>query len=425
MAVNKVDLVLKKMLKQIEPSAKEQKEVQRTISGVLSKLQKSLERIHAKAVPGGSIAKQTWISEQHDLDIFVKFDYEHWTGKQLSDALENACRKSFKQIERVHGSRDYFHIRHGKYEIETVPVLDISKPEQAENVTDLSPFHTEWVSKKTLQRPKLSSEVRLLKQFCRSAGVYGAESFIMGFSGYVLEILTIHYGNFAELARSAAGWKSRAFIDADKKYANESQAKQRINPSRLVSPMLVVDPVQPERNAAAALSEKNFEIFKQKCKDFMKRPSEDYFRIRKMGLKELKKDAGKNYLVTYEAVPVEDKRDIAGCKIVKSHENIVRIFKQNGFEVVSSGWQWNDKAIMWYNINKKKIDEYYVREGPDATSVPNAEDFRKVHKNTFIKNGRLYAKIKRKYVNASELAKDIAKIESKNGNVKRIRIVTA
>ena len=49
-------------------------------------------------------------------------------------------------------------------------------------------------------------------EFCKVAGVYGAESYIQGFSGYVLELLVINYKGFKGVIRNVAKWKDRTII---------------------------------------------------------------------------------------------------------------------------------------------------------------------------------------------------------------------
>ena len=91
--------------------------------------------------------------------IAIKFKDK---SDKLSDILQKFLKKSFK-ITRLHGSRDYFQIRQGKFTFEIVPILDIKRAEQAENITDVSPLHSNFV----LRHKKLIDEMRLTKQFLR------------------------------------------------------------------------------------------------------------------------------------------------------------------------------------------------------------------------------------------------------------------
>ena len=169
-------LMLNETLKHVKPSKQEEKEVNEKTREIILELNK----LKLNAVLGGSVAKGTWLRGNHDFDIFIKFK----KGKDISKKVEKKLKKKFKVI-KVHGSRDYFRIKRDNFTFEIVPILDIRKASEAENITDVSPLHTKWVQK----HKKYIDEIRLAKAFARAQKVYGAESYIRGFSGYVLEIL--------------------------------------------------------------------------------------------------------------------------------------------------------------------------------------------------------------------------------------------
>ena len=133
-------------------------------------------------------------------------------------------------------------------------------------------MHSKWVNK----HKKRVNEMKLTKQFCQAQNVYGAESYIRGFSGYICEIITVYYGSFLNLIKSAAKWNDKVVIDVQKYYKGKDVFKL-VNTSKLVSPLIVIDPVQKDRNAAAALNEDKFEAFKNAAKEFLKHPSKDFF----------------------------------------------------------------------------------------------------------------------------------------------------
>ncbi|MBW3011202.1 nucleotidyltransferase domain-containing protein, partial [Candidatus Woesearchaeota archaeon] len=152
---------------------------------VIQKIKAELDKqgVKAEVMVGGSAAKGTYLKE-FDIDIFVRF-----VKKADPDLLEVILKNCFRKVDRVHGSRDYFQIVHKRQEYEIVPVLKIAKASQAQNITDVSMLHVNWV-RKHLSRP---DEVKLAKLFCKAQSVYGAESYINGLSGYILEILVVYY----------------------------------------------------------------------------------------------------------------------------------------------------------------------------------------------------------------------------------------
>lgn len=397
---------LKKIILKIKPKNNSiKKEIDKTLFTINAELKK--QKIKSVAVVGGSFAKDTHLADDHDCDVFVQFDSKY-KDKNISDLLQKALRK-FK-AERVHGSRDYFVFKnHLNYEI--VPVLKITKAKDAMNVTDVSPLHVAWTKKH-----KKSDEIRLAKAFCKASNIYGAESYIKGFSGHVLDILVIRYGSFMNLLKASQKWKERTVIDIEKYYKNAEDALFKLNVSKLQSPLIVVDPIQPERNASAALNKEQFDVFIKKAKEFLKNPSEKFFE-KKILLKKDFKDA-----IIIDVKPVSGKRDIVGAKILKTYEAIKRNLEENDFEIKNSGWIWNKETFIWFRLKNEKINSEKIIEGPPAKMEHHAGMFRKAHKNVFEKKGRLFAKIKREYSNAKDLIKAIIKTDEVKERVRAISL---
>ena len=129
-----------KTLSLVKPEPQEEKHVNNLAKTFLEKLNSGLK--DAKAVIGGSVAKGTWLKGGHDIDIFVKYPLK-FKDKDISLLLEKDLKKIFKDASKIHGSRDYFKIEYSGYIFEIIPVLKVESPENAENITDASPFHTD------------------------------------------------------------------------------------------------------------------------------------------------------------------------------------------------------------------------------------------------------------------------------------------
>jgi len=409
---------LKEVLSEITPDYSIFEEVNSFLANLNSNIKKL--KIKAKASAGGSIAKGNFLSHDHDIDIFVRFDKKYDTEK-LSDYLEKIL-KGMKAV-RLHGSRDYFRI-YGKFNYEIVPVLDISKPSEAKNVTDMSPLHVKWVEKMLKKNKELNDEVRLTKQFCKAQKVYGAESYIKGFSGHVVDIITSYYGSFLNLAKNAAKWKEGQVIDYYN--AHKGQAHFRINQSKL-GPLIVVDPVLPERNASAALDAEKFEMFVKACKDFIKKPSKKFF-VRKETTPELLRKANKSKkvkIMCFNAVGKEGKEDITGAKLLKALEFIVQNAEKEGFVINDFGWTFDRKksAMFYFIMKNSSLPKEKIVEGPPIREKLHAPRFKKMHKKVFSKSGKLYAKEKRKITDFSDFVINIAKKEFFNDKLSAITLI--
>lgn len=412
--------LLNEVLKEIKPNKQEEKELKSKIDNFLKIVNKNLK--DAKAILGGSGAKGTWLTRAHDADIFVQFDYNKYKDKsdQLSNILEKYLKKKFKKIDKLHGSRDYFQIKQKGFTFEVIPILKIKNAKEAVNITDVSPLHAEWVKK----QKKHSDEIRLTKKFCKSQEIYGAESYIKGFSGYICEILTIYYKGFLNLIKSAAKWKDKTIIDIEKYYKNSKEILNSLNLSKIHSPLIIIDPVQKDRNAAAAVGKEKYEKFICSCREFLKKPSKDFFKIKEVSIEELKKRAKKDRLILLDVVALEGKEDVVGSKLLKSLEFIEKKLEQNYFKVYEKGWKWDKekKALFWFIINKEKLSNFIKWCGPPIKNKFHSEQFKKKYKETFVEKERICAKIKRKYTKPEELIKELIKDKYIKEKVNKITI---
>ncbi|MBN1544977.1 nucleotidyltransferase domain-containing protein [Candidatus Woesearchaeota archaeon] len=389
------------VLKQIKPTDRKLfKEINEFLKKLNSEIKKS--KTKAKAVVGGSIAKDTFLKGDHDCDIFVKFDCSY-KEKDISCMLFKIL-KPFK-AELVHGSRDYYRVKN-MINYEVVPVLDIKDPKDAVNVTDMSPLHVEWVRK----HPGFDDEIRLAKQFCKAAHVYGAESYIKGFSGHVLDVLVIHYGGFIKLLKASRKWKDKEVIDPEKFYRkSRKDALEQLNRSKIDSPIIIIDPVLPERNAAAALSYEKLELFKKAAAEFIDRPSQEQFIVKQKTAEVLRRGAGKDKLMILDVTPFTGKEDVVGAKLLKAYQQIYNQLKFYDFGIKDAGWSWDkkDKAMFWYILDPKDLVPIKKWVGPPLEEKERVQNFREKHVKTFMEKGRICTYVKRRYIRAEELADDI------------------
>ncbi|MBI3027603.1 CCA tRNA nucleotidyltransferase [Candidatus Woesearchaeota archaeon] len=414
-------LIFEEVLKNIHPDKNYEIEIFNKLSSIIRKINQNQKKINA--ILGGSGAKGTWL-KTFDADIFVLFDYTKFSDNsdKLSDILEKILKKRFDDIKRIHGSRDYFQIRQGNFTFEIVPILKIQKSEQAKNITDVSPLHSKWVKK----HKKLISEIRLTKQFCQAQNVYGAESYIKGFSGYTCEILTAYYGSFLNLIKNAAKWRDKTVIDIEKHHKGRDIFKI-INTSKLASPLIVIDPVQKDRNAAAALGAEKFELFKKAAKEFLQRPSIDFF-TKKNPKELLFAEKSKNRkLISVKAKPFVGKADVVGGKLLKIYEFLIGELNKHGFRILRSSWEWdkNNDAEFYFLFDKGALPKNTEIAGPPLKINYHVENFKKLHKKTFVKNSRIFAFERRKYSLPEKLLSDTLKKAFIRERCKSIKIYTS
>ena len=386
--MKEVNIILNDQLNLIKLDKEDFEKINNLAKEFLKELKERLKKskIKADVFIGGSLAKNTLVKKDvYDIDIFVRFDKSY--GNKISEMLE----KILKDVKKVHGSRDYYHKIVRNIIIEIIPVIKISKPEQALNVTDLSYFHVNYILNKLKKNKKLAGEISLAKTFTFAQNCYGAESYIHGFSGYALELLICHYGSFMKFVRNMAELdisKKKLIIDAEKLYG-KNNVLDELNKSKSISPIILIDPTFKERNSLSSLSSETFYKFQNACKMFLKKPSSGFF-IRKKVEDDFKKH--KKIMV----VRVKTKKqagDIAGTKSKKFFKFFISKLNKE-FEIKKSGFDYSEKeniAKFYLVLDKKKPTTI---RGPPIDSKNNFSKFKKKHPDMFIRKGFAYFKLK-------------------------------
>jgi tRNA nucleotidyltransferase (CCA-adding enzyme) len=400
--------IFKELLNDCKISNTDFLKINNEINQILLNLKKSIKnnKINANPVLGGSSAKGTILKGDFDCDIFVKFNYSY-KKDDISKSLENIMKSMKNKFVKVHGSRDYFQFENKGITYEIIPVLDIKNPSDALNVTDMSPLHVGWIKKKINKNPKIIDEIIITKKFCKSQRLYGAESYIGGFSGHVIDILVVYYGSFQKLLENAINWQKYKIIDVENYNSSNDLNKSKI------SPLIIIDPVDESRNAAAALSIEKFNNFRKVAKLFIDNPSLKFFNKKEINIDQLKKKANKNTLITINLEALEGKIDVVGGKLLKTYKYILNRLNFFDFIIIDSGWDWNkfDPAIMWFIIDSKKLSKEKERIGPQEQDHFSVEAFKLKHKKCYIKDKRVCSMIKRKYIIPEKLIKDLVKFD--------------
>ena len=386
-----ISSILKEVLENVNPLEENLEMIESSLKEFLAKFEKSLKKlkINADIFVGGSYAKNTMIRKNnYDIDIFVRFVED----RDISKLTEKALREFSAKL--VHGSRDYFQVTVTKdVFFEIIPVVKVTNPKDAQNITDLSYSHVKYINKKVMTK-KLLDEIRLAKVFCYANNCYGAESYIHGFSGYALELLVYHYGSFLKFIREMAKSKDKVIIDTEKHYRNKPQVMMDVNTSKLKSPVILIDPTYKQRNVAAALSEETFEKFQKVCKDFLKNPSINFFKLQEIDFEKIKANAKKKgfEFLSLEIKTNRQSGDIAGSKLLKFHKHLLGEIEKF-FEIRNNGFNYSEGKLAKSFFVVKNLGEI-LYDGPMITDINNVKKFKKEHPRAFIKNHRVYAKEK-------------------------------
>jgi tRNA CCA-adding enzyme len=350
-------------------------------------------KIKADVFLGGSFAKKTLVNtEIKDIDIYVRFYEITQNNLKKLDKVVNSISKTRKlKINKTHGSRDYYRVIEEDIIYEIIPVLKINKPTNAQNVTDLSYFHVRYVKKKIT--PKLVKEIIRAKAFFKAQGVYGAETYIRGFSGYSVECLIIYYKTMDKMLKEILKATDKIILDPEKYYKNKNEILLNLNEGRLQSPIIIVDPVWGERNVTAALSKESLDKLRKSATRYLNNPSYDFFKKKEFNHSNFIKksqDIGGEYS---KLLVFTDKQegDIAGTKLKKFFDFFLKQVANN-FEIIQEEFvYYGTKGAEYHIVTKRK--EKIIRMGPSLNMSEACIEFKKAHRNIKNDGERLFAEI--------------------------------
>lgn len=393
-----IEKIKTEVLEGIKPGPNEKKEVEALAKDLLEKIDKiALELgFDAFGVLVGSAARDTWTSGDKDLDIFIMLPPILSKDELEQQGLQIAKKISSEHEER-YAEHPYIHARFGNYDVDLVPCFNVKDASKIKSAVDRTPFHNSYIKKHILG---LEDEVLLLKQFMRGKGVYGAELKLQGFSGYLCELLVLKYGSFLGVIQNASDWEYGELIDLEGCGSYEKK-----------DPFIFIDPVDPKRNVAAAVSVDSFSKFIDVSRSFLSNPSTDYFfpklipPISKEELiKEIDKRGTEFLSIVFDIPDIVD--DILYPQLYKAEKSIVGLINRHGFRVFGSDvCAKKNKAIIFFEMEVSRLPKIKKHFGPPVTSKNRSLDFIEKHKNSQIdiEDGKYVSKIKRDYTDIFSL----------------------
>jgi len=365
---------LKIVLNEIKPDKREEDEM-KVFADKLLDLSAKLSK-NVKPILCGSVEKNTWISKKNEIDLFLLFK-PTVSKKDLEKEGLSLAKKIIKTLKGKYqiafAEHPYLRGWVGKYQIDVVPCYDIKNPERIKSAVDRTPHHVKFV-KANLKNP---DEVRLLKQFCMANGCYGADVKTLGFSGYLCELLIIKYGDFLKCVKETFKWRAGHIMSFDG-IDNEQAFK------KFKSPLIVIDPVDKNRNVGAPVSVEVFYRFVRACKNFVEKPKTEFFfkkELKPYSMAEIRKEFQKRgtrwYLISFKRSDVLD--DVLYPQLRRCTKALEKLLTQNGFRVLRSGFHCNKECILVFEMEIWQVPKIMKNIGPDVYSK-HAEQFLKHYK---------------------------------------------
>ncbi|MDR1954515.1 MAG: CCA tRNA nucleotidyltransferase, partial [Candidatus Methanoplasma sp.] len=250
------------VLESIKPTPKEVEKINKAANGLKKQVEKYVNEhgIDVEVRFVGSYAKGTYLSDP-DVDLFLLFP-ETVSSKELETIGLSVGEAIIKGV-KMYAEHPYTRGTYNGVDVDLVPSYSLKTTDKLRSAVDRTPFHTQYILEKLKEEQK--DEVRLLKKFMKGIGVYGAEPNTRGFSGYLCELLVLHYGSFLGVLEGASEWKEGTAISIDKK-----------GPP-IMGPLVVYDPVDQKRNVASAVHIDTMALFIVASKAYLSSPSEKFF----------------------------------------------------------------------------------------------------------------------------------------------------
>ena len=392
--------ILKQIEKKVIPNVKLQQQKKLIVDNVLNLVQKQIAKYTqvTNIEVGGSYAKGTWLPEKADIDIFIKFqtsvsekDFANLGKKIGFDAL-----KDFNPYIR-YAEHPFVEAKIKDTKVNLVPCYDVEEGKW-QSSADRSTFHTKFMNKSLSESMK--NEVRILKKFLISNDIYGAEIAKQGFSGYVAESLVINFGSFLGVIKAISDIKQGQIIG--------NAAKE------FDTPIVIMDPIDNKRNLAAAISTDNIGNFVFASRAFLKKPSVSFFMPRK--IVKAAKSVTKNTLVLTFKYKSRSP-DIIWGQVKRATNSIATQIGQSGFIVLKKSSLVEERTssvALLFLLQSTKLDENYLRVGPDFFSVDFSEKFISANKKKSIMmwvddDGKVCSLQKRPQSDALLLVRDLLK----------------
>ncbi|MGC9147829.1 MAG: CCA tRNA nucleotidyltransferase [Sulfolobales archaeon] len=395
----KIIYVVNKVLNSIKPSKEEIKRAYEVYEVLKGDLEPYFSDINANIQLHGSVEKDTALSKDLDLDIFVlipKSLGREWIRKEFIKRAKEALKKY--DIEERYAEHPYLRIRFNEsIEADIVPALKIDDPKESITVADRTPFHTQYVKSRLNQ--EMRDSVRLLKKFMKGVRVYGAEVKVGGFSGYLSELLVIKYGSFIEVLKEASKWRIPVVVSLDEK--EDPYTLRKIFPD---ASFIFPDPVDPRRNAAAAVREETLSRFILASRAFLEDPSEDFFYPPEPSTDLVKKRSRELcYLPLKVEITKRDSPDNIWGQLHRLKRRVFNTLISEGYEPLYIDVYWNEKnnPIIYLELPNEYCEKNFiwrVVEGPPVHSLESDNFIKKqldLGEGYWIRENRIFGRRKK------------------------------
>ena len=384
---NKISKIIDDVLKSCKPSNHELEILSNIDRNIKKEIREKFSSLIVDVITGGSFAKGTNLKFDTDIDVFILIDPNIEEKKFEKLALdigftalkdhnprtryaEHPYVEGFVKIDEKIRSNQFVRIN-------LVPCYNVQKGKWKSSA-DRSQFHVKYMKRMLNENQK--DEVRLLKIFLKTIEVYGAEISTSGFSGYVSEVLILKFGDFKSVINYMANiTKPNTIISINSSDNNHEQLL------KFDSPVIILDPIDNNRNLGAAISSNSLAKFIQNARSFLKRPSISYFDVsinqyKNSFMNDRYEEHIKNLsdnIIFIKFKYEYNSPDIIWGQLKKTAKAITRYLTEKDFEIIRHSIYSNDNdmAIIAILVKYSELPKFYYKIGPSIFMKDESEKF--------------------------------------------------
>ncbi|MEK6923930.1 MAG: CCA tRNA nucleotidyltransferase [Candidatus Micrarchaeota archaeon] len=341
----------------------------------------------------GSAARDTGLRGDRDVDLFVSFPAT-FSRERIVELTGTILKKSVPGKWEMHyAEHPYYQSLLQGFKVEVIPCFKVEPHAPIKSAVDRSPLHMDYLQKRL--NPSQKRDVRCLKQLLKTAGIYGAEASIGGFSGLLCEYLVLNYRSLETLLAEASAWTPPVAVDIESAFpdATANELSEKFGGAHLV----IIDAIDHNRNAAAAVTLDSLASFISLSRAASTVPSAELFFEKPPVVKNCVKWAAsrKTYFALLEFnLPSGLVEDVFAPQLRKTSHSLANALRIAGFRMIDcQAFHSSGRAAMLFESLDAKLPKLRVRAGPPAFLHSPAAEFVALHqrpsRGPFIKDGRV------------------------------------
>lgn len=399
-----LDAVLATIERRVTPDAEERAAMKEAAAMLTDRAEAALAElpVEADVLRVGSTARETWLSGDRDIDLFVRFPTA-LDREQLEEYGLAVGRSVLPDGHEEYAEHPYVSGEFRGFDVDLVPCFAVEDATAIRSAVDRTPFHTAYLEERL--DSELRGDVRVFKRFLKGIGAYGSDLRTRGFSGFLTELLVLEAGGVRPLLTESADWRPPVRFDP------ENHGEKSFD-----DPLVMIDPTDPGRNVAAVLSAENVARLQHYARALLAEPREELF----ADAEPAPVDAStvQDFLADRETTPlavVFDAPDLVDDQLYpqlrRSLNGITTELERRGFRVLRSTTVADERAVLLVELEVGELPAIERHGGPPVAAREHAEEFYRRYANResntvygpFLDDGRYVVERHREFTTAAQL----------------------